>query len=51
MSSMRILVMMLPRFGVNVPMGNGGNRHWRDVVSTGPPKNLADWDPFTGKPY
>lgn len=34
MSATRILVMMLPRYGVNVPLGNLDGRHWRDGTST-----------------
>ena len=30
MSASRILVMMLPRFGVSVPMGSLNGQHWRD---------------------
>lgn len=32
MSATRILCMMLPRFGVSVPMGNLGGRLWKDAV-------------------
>lgn len=53
MSALRILVMMLPRFGQNVPMGDGGGRHWRDTITSiqAPQRNQADWSPLTGKPY
>ena len=50
MSAMRILVMMLPRFGVNVPMGDGGGRHWRDTINTREQKRTFTFDPITGQP-
>jgi phage terminase large subunit-like protein len=53
MSAIRILVMMLPRFGVSVPMGNLSGRSWKDGVrdASAPARNHSDWDPITGRPY
>lgn len=53
MSATRIGTMMIPRFGVSVPMGWNGGRHWRDIakgqsqghgMATG-----LDFDPFSGR--
>lgn len=41
MSATRILCMMLPRYGLMVPMGNLDGRHWRDGT-TAPRSTIAD---------
>ena len=56
MSATRILVMMLPRFGVGgVPMGALGGQHWKDYVRKNtntvdgvPMAHGVDFDLFTG---
>lgn len=50
MSATRILVMMLPRFGVNVPLGSLDGRSWRDAMRR-PNSDTArdvDFDPWEG---
>lgn len=54
MSATRILVMMLPRFGVGgVPMGALDGQHWKDFSrknqeNGGMARGVDDWDLFTG---
>jgi phage terminase large subunit-like protein len=51
MSASRILAMMAPRFASSVPMGSLDGRRWQDGLNRPPPRNQADWDPITGRPY
>lgn len=53
MSALRILVMMLPRHGQTVPMGNLDGHRWQEGVNWMKERRRTaeEWSPITGQPY